>query len=359
MGQNHRTRVGIAGLDHFFAGLEAVRELQQDAQAELVIIAHRDPERARQTAERAGARWTTSYEEVVDADIDLLITGCPTSRNAALVTRAAQQGKHVLSVKPFAMNMTEAGEILAAVEKAGVHFMSFDAGFRLNPLYRQVKTWLQEGRFGQPISAFCLLRSAMPEISWLEAPLVRARTWWLDPDKVPGGGWIDHAIYYVDVLRWLLDTEAARVSGEIAHLKHVAEPLEDFGVATVVFKNQSIATIEVTWTAEFSGLTTAFHLVGTGGQLLSESIMKGALASVQQQHRVIRIDYSDPVPGWQSVEALPVPGGMTTHMLRVLRGQEEPIAGPQDSRATLATCLAFYEAAHELRAVELKETDYE
>ena len=359
MTQNHSTRVGIAGLDHFFAGLEAVRELQQDAQAELVTVAHSDGDRAKQTAQQAGAKWTTDYEEVVDADIDLLITACPTSQNAALVIRAAEQGKHILSVKPFAMNLAEADKILAAVETAGVHFMSFDAGFRLNPLYRQTKAWLREGKFGQPISAFCLLRSAMPEIAWLEAPLVQARTWWLDPDKVPGGGWIDHAIYYVDVLRWLLDTEVARVSGEIAHLKHVAEPLEDFGVATVVFRNQSVATIEVTWTAEFSGLTTAFHLVGTGGQLLSESILKGSLASMQQEHRVMRIDYSDPAPGWQSVEAQPAAHGLTTHMLRVLRGREEPIAGPQDSRATLATCLAFYEAAHELRAVELEETDYE
>jgi hypothetical protein len=40
-------------------------------------------------------------------------------------------------------------------------------------------------------------------------------------------------------------------------------------------------------------------------------------------------------------------------MLRVLQGQEEPIAGPQDARATLAGCLAFYEATKELRTVTL------
>jgi len=66
-----------------------------------------------------------------------------------------------------------------------------------------------------------------------------------------------------------------------------------------------------------------------------------------------RIDYSDPVLGWQKVEVPPAAGGLATHMLRVLRGQAAPIAGPQDSRAALATCLAFYEAAGELRAVTL------
>jgi predicted dehydrogenase len=344
-------RVGIAGLDHFFAGLDAVRELQLDPNAKLVIVAHRDRDRAKQVAEQAGAKWTTDYEQAVDADIDLLITACPTSRNAALVMRATKQGKHVLSVKPFAMNLAEADAILAAVTKAGVHFLSFDASWRLDPLYQQTKAWLEGGKLGNPISAFCLLRSAMPEISWFGAPLVRARTWWMDPDQVPGGGWIDHAIYYVDMLRWLLGTEVERVSGETANLKHPDEPLEDFGVATVVFKNKFIATIEVTWTAEFSGLTTGFHLVGSGGQVLSETVMEGMLTDMQQKGQVKRIDYTDPILGWQTVDLPEKAGGLTAHMLEVLRGKAAPIADAHDSRATLAACLAFYQAARELRAV--------
>jgi predicted dehydrogenase len=164
---------------------------------------------------------------------------------------------------------------------------------------------------------------------------------------------MDHAIYYVDVLRWLFDTEVERVSGEIANLKHFDEPLEDFGVATFVLKNGTVATMEVTWAAEFVGATTVFHLVGADGQLHSEIVNKTTPAGRQQDHQVRRIHYSEPDLGWQRVE-LPVQGdGLPTHMLRVLQGQEKPIAGPQDARATLAACLAFYEAATELRTVTL------
>jgi predicted dehydrogenase len=350
---NKRIRAGIAGLDHFFSGMRSVREVQRDENADLIIVAHRDQDRVKQIAQNAGARWTTDYEEVVDADIDLLITACPTNQNADLVIRAAEQGKHILSVKPFAMNLAEADEIVAAVERAGVRFMSFDVNLRLDPLYRQARAWLQEGKLGSPISTLCLQRYGIPTHAWLGPPWVWARTWWLDPEQVPGGGWMDHAIYYVDMLRWLFDTEVERVSGEIANLKHFDEPLEDFGVATFVFENRAVAILEVTWAAEFVGATTAFHLVGTSGQLLSEIVMKSTPTGRQQDHQVRRVDYSEPDLGWQKVDLPPQGSGLPAHMLRVLQGQEEPIAGPQDSRATLAACLAFYGAAKELRTVTL------
>ncbi|MEM7537388.1 MAG: Gfo/Idh/MocA family oxidoreductase [Chloroflexota bacterium] len=353
MANSKKIRVGIAGLDHFFAGLAAVGEIAKDPQAELVIIAHRDRDRAKQTAAQLQAKWTTDYAAVLNEDIDLLITACPTNRNAELVIAAAEKGIHVLSVKPFAMNLEEADKILAAVEKAGITFMSFDATWRLGPLYQQAKEFMAGGKMGRPVNAFCLLRSAMPDIAWFGIPFVRARTWWLDPEKVPGGGWLDHAIYYIDVLRWLYGSEVVRVSGEIGNLKHPDEALEDFGVATFVFQNGAVATVEVTWTAEFSGLTMGFQLVGTEGQLHSDTIMKGSLPNIQTVSNVRRMEYADPILGWQTLEIEGGQGEMTTHMLQVLRGEAQPIAQPSDARANLAACLAFYEAAKGLKTVQI------
>jgi predicted dehydrogenase len=353
MNNAKKIRVGIAGMDHFYIGLAAVRELQQDANAELVIIAHRDRDRAKQTAEQAGAKWTTNYEEVANAEIDLLITACPTNQNAELVIEAAKQDKHIVSVKPFAMNLAEADQVVAAVEEAGVRFISFEASARLRSLYRQVKGWLREGKLGQPLSVMALQRAPMPEVAWPGTPFVRARTWWLDPQKSPGGGWIDHAIYTIDGLRWLFETEVERISGEIANLKHVDEPLEDFGVSTLVFKNKVVATLEVTWTVEPSGSTTGFQLVGTGGQLMVETVQKGTMLAMQPESQLKRIDYSDPILGWQAVDLPQEQGGLVSHMLQVLRGEVKPIADQNDARATLAACLAFYEAAKGSKVVTL------
>jgi hypothetical protein len=68
---------------------------------------------------------------------------------------------------------------------------------------------------------------------------------------------------------------------------------------------------------------------------------------------VRHVDYSNPDLGWQDVDLTAEGIGLPTHMLRVLQGKEEPIAGPLDSHATLAACSAFYEAAGEFRTVTL------
>lgn len=348
-----KIRVGIAGLDHFFAGLGAVEELGRDADAELVVVAHHDEARAQQVGEQCGARWTTDYRSVVDAGIDLLITACPTNQNAELVIAAANKGIHILSVKPFAMNMDEADTIIAAVKRAGVRFMSFDATWRFNPLYQQIKQWLGAGELGQPLSAFCLLRSSLPAFVWYGNPFEYGRSWWLDPQQSPGGGWIDHAIYYVDVLRWLFESDVARVSGEVAHLKHVDEAHEDFGVATFVFTNGSIATVEVTWHVEGSGMALAFQLVGSSGEVLSEATLQGTAPQLSMRTDLRRTLFAGTTPGWQSSDLPTSQDGMTTHMLAVLRGEASPLVNEDDSRATLAACFAFYQAAQEHRSITL------
>lgn len=348
---SQKIRIGIAGFDHFFAALGAVQELGNDPDAEIVILAHHDAEKAQQTAEKVGAKWTTNYTEVVNADIDLLITACPTNQNKDLVIAGVNQGKHILSVKPFAMNMQDADEIVAAVKRAGVRFMSFDASWRFNPLYQEVKQWLAAGELGQPFSTFCLMRSSLPDFVWFGDPFERGRSWWLDPQQSPGGGWIDHSIYYVDALRWVFGSDVARVSGETAHFKHVDEPQEDFGVATMVFKNGVIATIEVTWHIEGPGMVLAFQLVGSSGEVLSESTIRGP--EFKMTNEIRRTQFGAGSPGWEPVELPASRGGLTTHMLAVLRGEAEPITNEDESRSTLAACLAFYQAAKEHRSVEL------
>jgi predicted dehydrogenase len=116
-------------------------------------------------------------------------------------------------------------------------------------------------------------------------------------------------------------------------------------VGNFVFDNGAVATVEVTWSVEQAGFAASFHLVGTKGQLLSD--MAGGT------HTIRRIQFGGDGAGWQDVEAQPERGDMTTHMLQVLRGEAEPVANEDDSRATLAACLAFYEAARDHTVVTI------
>src|SRR2546428_12819452 len=81
-----KVRWGIVGLDHWYIGLDAARAAAAHRDVDLVVVAHRDAPRVRETAERFGAAEATSdYAGVVGRDdLDVVVTSCRTSDNAAL-----------------------------------------------------------------------------------------------------------------------------------------------------------------------------------------------------------------------------------------------------------------------------------
>lgn len=77
-GMARRLRVGIVGLDHWYAGLGAAEQVAKNERVELVAIAHRDERRGRETAEKFGAKEFTLDHEAMAArgDLDLVVTAC-------------------------------------------------------------------------------------------------------------------------------------------------------------------------------------------------------------------------------------------------------------------------------------------
>ena len=338
-----RYRIGIAGLDHWYVGLAAAEIAARDPRMELVAIAHRHPGRLQEAGARFGAAHTTGdYRSVVERDdVDIVVTACPTSENPDLVVAAARAGKHIVSVKPIAMTVAEGDRIIGAVRENGVRFISNESAYRTFPAITRIKDWVDAGRLGRPVSAYTAFRAPLPRQGW---PGSLEPTWWLDPTKSPGGGWIDHAIYHIDVLRWLFAGEVRSISGLTANLVHrdLGPGMEDFGVASVVFDRGEVAVIEVSWTATPDGSYEAFHVVGTEGQAVSDPTTTGKVSVVGRFE----------VPGWFQVDAAPQSYSMLPHLVDVLEGDGAQVAGVEDARENLAACLAFYQAARTGRSVQ-------
>jgi predicted dehydrogenase len=336
-----KLRLGIVGLDHWYAGLAMADEVSRSDAYELVAIAHRHEQRGRETAEKHRAEFMTDYQALASrSDLDVIATACYTSENAAIVAAAAKAGSHILSVKPIAMTVAQADEIRAAVKAAGVKFMSFESGYRINPTFKQIKEWVDAGRIGKVVSAYTVLRSGLPTQEW---PGVQGRTWWLDATKSPGGGWIDHSIYHVDFLRWLLDDEVAQVGGEVANLRHTdIAPLEDYGSAQLTFRGGAKATVEVTWTGTPGAGLNRIDIVGTEGQIIWDPSVSGKVAIVGKGD----------LPGWVLVNAPARSAATAGHLAEVLAGGGDTAGTIDDARANLAVCETFYRAAQRHSALK-------
>ena len=123
--------------------------LHASGNAELVAIASRDPEKARQWAEQYRCpEWESSYEALLARpDIDAVYLPMPPHLHAEWTTRAAAAGKHILVEKPFAVSVAEARRMQQACAEAGV--MCWDGVMWYHhPRAAQMQHVLASGRLG-------------------------------------------------------------------------------------------------------------------------------------------------------------------------------------------------------------------
>ncbi|HEY8455849.1 MAG TPA: Gfo/Idh/MocA family oxidoreductase [Actinopolymorphaceae bacterium] len=323
-------RVAIVGLDHWYTAIPLARALAGRPDAKLVAIVDADLTRAQEVAARVKvAKVTTNADEVLaDQSVDLIAAFASTDTNPATCIAAAEAGKHILSIKPIARTVEEATRIRDAVRKAGVVFIPAECRSRRSALHQRLRQWRDDGRFGEFLTASFALWSPLPQ-AW---PGATDPGWFADPDRAPGGGWIDHSIYHIDLMRWLFDAHVTSITGRIANLKYPDLPLEDYGHATVDFSNGVVATVEDTWTAPTGFFRTSMGIVGTD-------------LAVTYDSATGRLSVTDPrYGGWTQLPALSTQADDIDDILAAVRGEADPIGTVDDAWENVAACQAFYQA---------------
>jgi predicted dehydrogenase len=338
-------RIGLVGLDHWYWADSLAGAVAASPDAQIVAIADRESGRAQDAARRYGVeRVTGGYEELIeDPQIDAIASFVSVDQNPAVCVAAARSGKHLFSVKPLALTLEEATQILQAVRAAGVIFMPAESATRLSGPVQRVKSWIGEGRLGRVLSATYAQHAGLPK-SW---PDNDASGWFIEPGRAPGGGWIDHSIYNIDTLRWLLDDEIAQIGGRAERLKYPDLAFEDYGHATLQFNGGTLATVEVTWIAPPGGGRSSWTIIGTEGAVSYDS-MTGRFSVAGN---------FPPFQGWvQTAPQQTFTAGLD-HFVAAIRGQAAPIATVEDAWRNLAACLAFYRAAEAGSPIAPQEID--
>jgi predicted dehydrogenase len=187
-----------------FGCLTHVRALRA-AGFDVVALIGRDPDKTAERAKRfevPGA--STSLTEVLD-QVEAVSVATPPATHRDLVLEAVRAGKHVLCEKPFAMDASQAREMLHAAEKAGVvHLIGTE--FRFASGQALLRRAIAQGAIGQPRLATFMLHMPL-----LADPAGQVPEWWSDAGQ--GGGWLGaHAVHVIDQIRSTLG-EVTSVSG--------------------------------------------------------------------------------------------------------------------------------------------------
>ena len=231
-------------------------------------------------------------------DIDLIDICAPNFMHHDIAIEAARAGKIVVCEKPLAMNVKEAEEMVAAVDKAGVpNMVSFN--YRRVPAISLAKQIVDEGRIGRPFH----YRATYLQ-DWTiaaDVPQGGMALWRLDI-KVAGSGVTgDLLAHSIDTAEWLngpISKLVAYTETFVKQRQHVetgkVEPvgIDDACMFLAIFANGSMGTFESTRYARGRKNYNTFELNGEKGSVFFD---------LEDPHILQYFRYADPKTG-QKVE---------------------------------------------------------
>jgi D-xylose 1-dehydrogenase (NADP+, D-xylono-1,5-lactone-forming) len=226
--------------------------MQAAAASEVVAIASRDIDRAREAARQLHIeRAYGSYEALLaDGDVDAVYLPLPNSMHAEWTIRSAEHGKHVLCEKPMATTVAECHQMVDACRRAGVMFME---GFmyRFHPQHARVRALIDSGAIGEPRivrSSFCVRMQRPPEDIRFSATL-------------GGGALLDVGVYAIDAVRWLFGSDPVGVSG---HTTFDSHGVDLSSAAVLAFADDALATMTCSFVASGGG---SYEVIGQLGRI--------------------------------------------------------------------------------------------
>ena len=311
---------------------------------ELVAVADRDPERAKQ----AGMQWKvphfTSYERMLaESQADVITIATPSGLHAEQGIAAAEAGKHVVMEKPMAISLTGADALVHACDKAGVRLFVVKQN-RLNPPVQLLKRAVDRNRFGRIFLASCTVHWARPQEYYDQAP-------WRGTWEFDGGAFMNQASHYVDLIQWLMGPVES-VMAKTATLARRIET-EDTGIAILKFRSGALGTIEVTMLAYPRNLEGSLTILGekgsakVGGTAVNK-IEHWEFAEPDEDDKLVESANTNP-PNVYGLGHL----GYYRNVLAVLRGEAKPDTDGRAGRKSLELILGIYESAKTGREVPL------
>jgi predicted dehydrogenase len=253
-----RYRVGIVGAS--FGG--TVHAPAFAAQGRFDVVAIASPTRAAEVAKARNIPHAfATLDAMLDAcELDVLSIASPPFDHRASVLAALDRGLNVLCEKPFALNVAEAEEMVAAAARAGT-VTAIAHEFRYTPSRMALRELVANDHLGA-------LRAL--EVLWygtyLRADSQRPDSWWFD--RARGGGLTGAVLsHLVDQATWLVGRKPVRATGyertaipeRHADGATFTSDVADGAFATIDYGGGTIATVTADATRVVDAVTTALH----------------------------------------------------------------------------------------------------
>lgn len=339
-----KVRVGLIGAG-FVSAIHA-EALRRVAAAEVVAAA--SPHRAREFAARHGIpRWFSDYRQMLEMkDLDMVVLGLPNDLHCQAATDAAAAGKHVVCEKPMAMNLDQAGRMIAACRRAGVKLM-YAEELCFAPKYVRLKQLVEEGALGR-----VYLVKQSEKHDGPHAP------WFWDVRRSGGGVTFDMGCHAVEFFRWMLGKPAAldvyAQMGVYVHKDKTAG--DDNSLLIINFAGGATGLAEESW-AKPGGMEDRAEVYGSHGVAYADLLRGNSILTYSESGYGYAVEKAARTQGWsftmyEEIWNYGFPQEFE-HFVDCIRYDREPLETGEDGRAVLEILMAAYESARTGRRVAL------
>ncbi len=226
--------------------------------AELVAVHDVNTKANQALAAELGVCAAASEADLLASEAEVIYIATPAYLHYPQTLACAQAGKHVLCEKPLGMTVADTEEMITACDQAGV---KLGVGFmmRFQAQHQAALKWVHDGKLGDPVYARAQLSCWFPPMEG---------NWRQDPAKGGGGCLMDMGGHCIDLLEMFFG-EIKQVSCFTQNTLHHYKA-EDSAVATLVFANGALATVDTSFCIPDAASKNALELYGSKGSILAQ-----------------------------------------------------------------------------------------
>ena len=338
---------------------------------DLVAVCDLVEERARDTAERFGARRAyTDYAQLArDPEIEIVGITTPVRHHLRVALAAIEAGKHVYVQKTMTETVAEADQLIAAARARGVKVVAAPGNHVRSQPLREIREHIEAGRLGK----VCWGRSALgtrheDDARRLDDPARNVDpTWYYQPG---GGPLRDAAVYDLHALTWMLGparrvTAMSGISLPVRRWRdrEIRVELDDNTHFILQFEGECF----VVFSSHFikgSSRTPRLELYGERGAVVMGGGAQGSYelfgeAEERDRHgkkeRLVEVGAPAP-PGSSLVGLENYVVADAVHLADCILADREPLIGAEHARHVVEIIEQVYGSARSGRAIDLATT---
>ncbi len=257
--------MAIIGAGHI-ASTMASTITQMPGEVKAFAIASRDIRRAEEFARKYGfEKYYGSYEAMLsDPDVDLVYIALPHSHHYAWTTASLNAGKHVLCEKSFAVNSSQASEMIALSEEKGL-LLAEAIWPRYLPSRKIIEDLIREGAIGRVETVSASLDYAIADKERMIKP------------ELAGGALLDLGVYALNFASMVMGDDIKRIVASCVRHETGVDAKENIFIE---YENGQMASL---YASMMDGSNCIGCICGTEGYLEVDDIINPQVISVCRQ----------------------------------------------------------------------------